>query len=162
MIMKKKYLPEKKTSIWVDQEDAFLVRLEDKKEPVIQHIRSDVKSRVRIKGEGKVSARFGDAFIDDQEKRQRRQQHERKRYFDEIIAMVRNDDYIFLFGPGKGKEELNNAFEKEHGIKAKVISIQTTDRLTENQMVEKTLGYFNSDEFKSVRRKMHHLANHAH
>ena len=162
MIMKKKYLPERKTGIWIDQENAFLIRLENEKEPIIQHIRSDVESRVRIKGEGKVSARFGNAFIDDQEKKQRRQQHERKHYFDEIIDMVRNDDYIFLFGPGKGKEELNNAFEKQHGIKAKVISIETTDRLTENQMVEKTLKYFDSEEFRAVRRKMHHLANHIH
>ena len=156
MIMKKKYLPEKKTGIWVDQEDAFLIRLEGKKEPIIQHIRSDVESRVRTKGEGKVSARFGNAFIDDQEKKQRRQRHERKRYFDEIIDIVRNDDYIFLFGPGKGKEELNNAFEKEHAIKAKVILFETTDRLTENQRLEKTLDYFNGEEFKSARRKMRH------
>ena len=152
--MKKKYLPEKRTGIWIDQNEAFLIKLEEEKAPVIQHIRSEIESRVRIKGEGKVSARFGNAFIDDQEKKQRRQQHERKRYFDEIIDMVRNDDYIFLFGPSQGKEELNNAFEKEHSIKAKIILIEPADRLTENQMLEKTLSYFNSDEFKSARRKI--------
>lgn len=119
MIMKKKYLPEKKTGIWIDQEEAFLIRLEENKEPVIQHLRSDVESRVRTRGEEKVSARFGNAFIDDQEKKQRRQRRERKRYFDDIIDLVRNDDYIFLFGPGKGKEELKNAFEKENTTKQK-------------------------------------------
>ncbi|HEX6848217.1 MAG TPA: hypothetical protein VF144_14645 [Chitinophagaceae bacterium] len=160
--MKKKYLPEKRTGIWVDQQDAFLFRLEGEKAPIIQHIRSEVESRVRIKGEEKVSARFGNTFIDDQEKKQRRQRHERKRYFDEIIDSVRNDDYLFIFGPGKGKEELNNAFEKEHNIKVKVIFLETTDRLTENQMLEKTLKYFDSEEFKSVKRKMKRSTSYVH
>lgn len=152
MFMKKKIIPEKKAGIWIDQQDAFIIRPVENNTPTIQHIRSEVESRVRIKGEGKVSARFGNAFIDDQEKKQRRQRHERKRYFDEIIDLVQNDDFIFLFGPGKGKEELNNAFEKERS--KKVIAIETTDRLTKNQMLEKTLNYFNSSDFRLAKKKM--------
>jgi len=154
--MKKKYLPEKKTGIWIDQQDAYIIRLEENKEPLIQHIRSEVESRVRIKGEEKVSARFGNTFVDDQEKKQRRQQHERNRYFEEIIDFVGNDDYIFLYGPGKGKEELNNAFEKAHGIKARVIYLETTDRLTEKQRMARVLNYFNSKEFHEARKSMRH------
>lgn len=145
--MKKKYLPEKKTGIWIDQQEAILIRLEEDKLPVIQKIRSEVESRIRTKGEGKVSARFGNAFIDDQEKKQRRQQNERRRYFDEIIKIVYDDTYLFLFGPGKGKEELKNAIEKRHDIKAKLIAIETADKLTQNQLVAKTVKYFNSKEF---------------
>jgi hypothetical protein len=156
--MKKMRLPQKKTGIWIDQEKAFLIRLEGDKEPVIKRIKSDVESRVRIKGEEKVSARFGNAFIDDQEKKQSRQRNERKRYFDEIIGKVRDDDYIFLFGPGKGKEELKNAIEKEHSMRAKVLAFETTDRLTKNQLLEKTRKYFDSDEFRdalsNMRRKL--------
>ena len=156
MLMKKKYLPEKKTGIWIDQEEAYLIRLEEDKTSVIQHIKSEVESRIRFRGEGKVSARFGNAFFDDQEKKQRRQRHERKRYFDQIIEMVRDDNYIFLFGPGRAKEELNNAFEKEHSIKAKIILTEPSDRLTQNQMIEKTLDYFNSEGFQLSKKKMLH------
>lgn len=154
--MKKKHLPGIRTSIWLDQEDAYIIRLDETKEPVIKHIRSGVESRVRTKGEEKVFAKFGHTIIDDQEKKQRRQRHERKRYFDEIIDFVRNDDYILLYGPGKGKEELNNAFENAHGIQAKVVGLETTDRLTENQRMEKTLDYFNSKEFIEARRTLRH------
>jgi len=153
--MKKKFVPQKKTGIWIDQEKAFLIRLEGDKEPIIEKIKSDVESRVRIKGEEKVFARFGNAFINDQEKKQRRQRNERKRYFDEIISRVRDDDYIFLFGPGKGKEELKNAFEKEHGMRAKVLAFETTDRLTRNQLLEKTKKYFDSDEFRDALSNLH-------
>ena len=148
--MKKMRLPQKKTGIWIDQEKAFLIRLEDDKEPVIEKIKSDVESRVRTKGEVKVYARFGNAFIGDQEKKQRRQRHERKHYFDEIISRVGDDDYLFLFGPGKGKEELKNAIEKEHSMRAKLLAFETTDRLTKNQLIEKTVKYFTSDEFRDA------------
>ena len=156
MIMKKKNLPEKKTGIWIDQDDSYIIRLEENKEPFIHHIKSDVESRVRVKGEERVSARFGNTFIDDQEKKQRRQRHERQRYFDEIIELVGNDDYIFIYGPGKGKEELKNAFEKAHGIKAKVIAMETTDQLTKNQRMAKVLDYFNSKEFHEARKNLRH------
>jgi len=33
--MKKKFVPQKKTGIWIDQEKAFLIRLEGDKEPII-------------------------------------------------------------------------------------------------------------------------------
>ena len=152
--MKKKYLPEKKTGIWIDQNEAFLIRLEGDKQPVIQKIRSAVESRVRIKGEGKVSARFGNAFIDDQEKKQRRQRNERKQYFNEIIKAVHDDDYLYLYGPGKGKEELNNAIEKIHDIKGKVIAIEAADKLTKNQLVAKTIDYFSSKEFTGAKNNL--------
>ena len=152
--MKKNYVPEIKTGIWIDQENAYIIRLEGNKEPVIQKIRSAVESRVRVKGEKKVFPRFGNDVVDDQEKKQRRQINERKRFFEEIIKLVRNDDYLFVFGPGMGKEELNNAIEKINDRKVKVIAIKAADRLTRNQMVERTIRYFHSDEFINAKNEL--------
>ena len=68
--MKKIKAPEKKAGIWIDQETAYIIRVSGETEPMLERIKSDVESRIRIRGEGKVSARFGNAFIDDQEKKQ--------------------------------------------------------------------------------------------
>jgi hypothetical protein len=152
--MKKARLPERKTGIWIDQDRAILIRLEGNKEPVIKTVKSDVESRVRIAGEEKVSARFGNTFIDDQEKKQRRQRHERKRYFDEIISLVKEDDYLFLFGPGRGKQELQKAVQKLKGVRARIMQLETTDRMTKNQMLEKTVRYFTGDEFLKAKRNL--------
>jgi len=152
--MKKIKPPEKKTGIWLDQETAYIIRVSGETEPMLERIKSDVESRIRIRGEGKVSARFGNAFIDDQEKKQRRQRHQRQRYFDIIIHELADIDYIYLFGPGKGKEELNNAIEKAHAFKGQVIAMETTDRLTKNQMIAKVIEFFNSDEFRDLKRKL--------
>ena len=151
--MKKTKPSEKKVGIWLDQEEAYIISLAEEAKLLLERIKSDVESRIRIRGEGKVSARFGNAFIDDQEKKQRRQRHQRQRYFNKIIRMISGFDYIYLFGPGKGKEELNNAIEKEHGFIGKLITIETTDRLTENQMIAKTSEFFGSDKFRDLKRK---------
>ncbi len=66
--MKKLRPPVRKAGIWLDQENAYVVQMTDGEEPVVKRIKSGVESRIRIKGEGRVSARFGHTFIDDQEK----------------------------------------------------------------------------------------------
>lgn len=149
--MKKIRPPEIKTGIWIDQENAFIIRVE-REETVMEKVKSDVESRIRIAGEGKNFTKFGETYVNDEEKKQRRQHQQRQRYFKEIIKRVEHDDFLYLFGPGKGKEELNNAIEKKHGLKPKVILMEAADRLTQNQLKEKVIGFFNSKEFKDRRR----------
>lgn len=150
----KKVRPEVKTGIWIDQETAYIIRVVGD-EPVVEKIKSGVESRVRIPGEGKNFARFGETYVNEEEKKQRRQQQQRKKYFKEVIAHILHDDFLYLFGPGKGKEELNNAIEKERAFKGKVMLIETTDRMSQNQMNEKVTGFFDSKEFRDKRRAWH-------
>lgn len=150
--MKKIKPPEKKAGIWLDQENAYIIWFKGEKETVFEKIKSAVESRVRIAGEGKVSARFGSVFIDDQEKKQKRQRNQRRVYFNEIIATVHEADYLFLFGPGKAKEELKNAMEEKKDLKGMIVAIENADKITKNQMQEKVLDYFNGEEFKTFKK----------
>jgi tRNA G10 N-methylase Trm11 len=152
--MKKVKPPEKKAGIWLDQENAYIIWFKGENETVSEKIKSDVESRIRTAGEGKVSARFGNAFIDDQEKKQRRQRNQRHHYFEEIIERAQNADYIYLFGPSKAKEELNNAIENKKVFKGKVVAIENADKISENQMQERVLDYFNGEEFKSFKKAL--------
>lgn len=138
--------------VWLDQNKAYLIFLDGKNEPELKRINSEVESRVRIPGEGKVFARFGNAFLDDQEKKQRRQQLQRRRYFDTLLKELGKTDFIFLFGPGKGKEELYNRMVKKPAFRGKVVYIETTDRLTKNQMLEKTQKFFSSKFFQKLKK----------
>ncbi|HWR32649.1 MAG TPA: hypothetical protein VN451_03955 [Chitinophagaceae bacterium] len=149
--MKKIKPPEVKTGIWIDQESAYIIWLAGE-EMFVENIKSGVESRVRIPGEGKVFARFGETYVSDEEKKQRRQQQQRKKYFKEVIAHVLHDDFLYLLGPGKAKEELNNAIEEERGFKGKVILIEAADRMSLNQMKGKVKVFFDSKEFRDKRR----------
>ena len=146
--MKKIKISEKKAGIWIDQEKAFIVRVAGLSEPVVEKIKSGVESIIRNKGEGKVSARFGNAFIDDQEKKQRRQKNQRLKYFKEIIEKIHDSDFIYLFGPSDAKHELNNEIEKTHLFKGIVAAIEPADRMTENELKKKVIHFFEDDNFR--------------
>jgi len=94
--MKKVKPPEKKAGVWLDQETAFIVHLIGDAEPVVERLKSGVESRIRIPGEVKVSARFGQSFLDDKEKKQHRQRNQREKFFKSIIKMIHDVDYIYL------------------------------------------------------------------
>ena len=152
--MKKIELPEKKAGIWLDQEKAYIIIIAGDSYPVIKKIRSGVESRIRVAGEDKAFSRFGHTIVDDQVKKQRRQGHQRHRYFNEIIESILDVNYIYLFGPSEARHELNNEIEKKHILKDRVAAIKSTDRMTQEQMVHETLNYFDSDEFRDYKKKL--------
>jgi hypothetical protein len=152
--MKKIKTAEKKAGIWLDQEKAFIIRIEGEGVPVLEKIKSGVEIRIRNPGEGKSFARFGRAFIDDQEKKQNRQVQQRRRFFKEITGLVQDADYIYLFGPGEAKEGLNNEIEKGHSVKGKVVAIEAAGRLSQNKLIEKTISFFNDDVFKKIKKEL--------
>jgi hypothetical protein len=152
--MKKIRSPEKKAGIWLDQEVAFIIRMVDEGEPVIEKVKSDVESRIRIPGEEKVSARFGQSYLDDQEKKQKRQRNQREKYFKEIIKLLSDVDYLYILGPGLAKEGLNNAIENDTSLKLKVILSEAADRLTRPQLIARVEDFFHDKLFTQLKRDL--------
>jgi lysyl-tRNA synthetase class I len=152
--MKKIKLPERKAGIWLDQEKAYIISIVGIAEPVVEKITSGVESVIRNAGERKVYARFGNAFIDDQEKKQRRQKNQRLKYFKKIIEKILDTDFIYLFGPSDAKHELNNEIEKTHTFKGLVATIESADRMTENELKKKVIHFFETDNFRAFKRNL--------
>lgn len=155
--MKKVRPPEVKAGIWLDQENAFITLIIGKEEPRLIKIKSEVESRVRIRGEGKVFARFGNAFISDEEKKQHRQQNQRKKYFKQIINPIIAADYVYLFGPGRAKSGLQNAIEKIKGFKGKISAVLPADKMVAREAEAVTTDYFNSVAFKSFKMQLRYI-----
>lgn len=152
--MKKMRLPEKKTGIWLDQETAYLIRMKEGEVPTMEKLSSDVEAHLRIPGENKVFARFGQAFLDDQEKKQRRQRTQRKHFFQEIAEKVAGDDFLYVFGPGRAKHGLQNLLEKEGRPKPVVLAVEAADRLTRNQMLSQVAHYFEEKHFAEEKKRL--------
>ena len=111
--MKKIKKHENRAGIWIDQTKAVIVHIVSDGDPIIEKIRSGVESKVRFPGETKVFARFGNAFISDQEKKQHRQKNEREKYFKKIISLLKQTDFIYVFGPSDARHELVNDIQKD-------------------------------------------------
>lgn len=155
--MKKTYKPEVCTGIWIDQEKAYLVRYDHSGEPSLEKCVSGVESQVRFAGEGKQGTRFGQAFVDDQEKKQRRQRMQRLRFFRKVADAVERDDYLFLMGPGPAHERLHKLMLERSGFVQRIAAVEPADRLTRQKLLEKVRLYFDGPEFaawKKAQRKL--------
>jgi len=154
--MKKQKLPEHKAGIWLDQETAYIVHIHGEILDKVECLISDVESRVRMAGEGKVYARFGHTFLDNQEKTQHRQTNQRKQFFKEMLSHLQGVDFVYLFGPGNAKHGLQRMIEKDHQLAGHIAGCVAADRMNKRQAVIAALAFFNGEgykEFKKERRK---------
>ena len=132
---------EKNVGIWLDNEKAYIITLVNNNERV-EKIESNVESRVRYNGEKKAYSRLGGMFINPQKKKTKRKKHQLKDYFDNILQKTRDANEIYIFGPADAKTNLRKTFQKEKNLKEKVKKVESSDKLTQNQMVARVKKVF--------------------
>jgi stalled ribosome rescue protein Dom34 len=73
--------------------------------------------------------------------RDRRFANHLNKYYDEVIAQIREADSILIFGPGEAKGELEKRLEGE-GLKKRIVGIGTADKMTERQIAARVRQRF--------------------
>jgi hypothetical protein len=63
------------------------------------------------------------------------------KYYDEVIAAIRDAESILIFGPGEAKGELKKRLEKDK-LGGHIIAVETIDKLTDRQIAAKVREYF--------------------
>jgi hypothetical protein len=63
------------------------------------------------------------------------------RYYDAIIGYIRDADSIQIFGPGEAKGELVKRL-KSKNLRKRIVSIETTDKLTDPQIAARVRQQF--------------------
>ena len=63
------------------------------------------------------------------------------RYYDAIIGYIQDAESIRIFGPGEAKGELVKRL-KDKKLRKRIVSIETTDNLTDPQIAAKVRQYF--------------------
>jgi len=126
-----------KAGIWIDHKQAFLVFV-DEDTATIEQIASEVEEHARYTSH--TSAEDGAA--DDQ--RDKRFTIYLDKYYDEIISHLRNVESILLFGPGEAKREFEKRMVRK-GQADKIIGVETSDKMTESQIIAKVKRYYHFD-----------------
>lgn len=152
--MKRIKQPVKRIGIWLNQENAFVVWLTEEGDTLLKKLSSSVESRVRIEGEVRVSARFGNAFIDDQEKKQRRQRQQREKFYKKIIDLIKEADEVFIFGPGRAKSGLRNAIEKDLSLRGSVLEVKPADKMTVKEIRSAVTDFYGLTRPRLLGRKI--------
>jgi len=130
---------EVEAGLWVDHRETVVVILSKTGEEV-KRIQSNAEKQLRRTGEPSVG-RFEYQEVPADDSRQRAYSGYLARYYDEIIAYLRDAGAILIFGPGEAKGELKKRFEKERPG-AHVVMMETADKMTERQIVAHVREHF--------------------
>ena len=123
-----------KVGIWIDHRDAFVVFVGEGSEET-ERIESGMEKHVRFSG--RATSEEGSA--DDQRDRQFAAHLDR--YYDAVIARVRDATSILLFGPGEAKGEFEKHLASK-GLAARIVGVETTDKMTDRQIAAKVRQHF--------------------
>ena len=120
--------------LWIDHRETIVVFIGDDGEET-RRIESGIEKHVRFSG----SNRPEDGSADDQ--RDRQFAEHLRRYYDEVIAHVRDAESILLFGPGEAKGELEKRLAAK-GLGGRIVGIETADKMTDHQIAAKVRRHF--------------------
>jgi hypothetical protein len=65
-----------------------------------------------------------------------------ERYYDEVIRHLTDTYELLIFGPGEAKLELKARLSRSNAHSERTIDIETTDKLTDPQIVAKVKEHF--------------------
>jgi stalled ribosome rescue protein Dom34 len=109
--------------VWIDHRKAVVVTITGAGEEM-REITSNLEKDVRYRGASKDSP---------EDQRDRRFTGHLNKYYDEVVACLRDVDSILIFGPGEAKTELEVRLEQE-AIHGHVVRSETADKMTERQI----------------------------
>jgi hypothetical protein len=129
----------------MDHSKAELIRYENGAAGFLETVLSEYGGIERIKGEGSDETLFTSNpyhMSNNEFKKNRIEENDLQAYFKSLAEKLEGFDEILLFGLGEAKKQFKNMIEQLHSFQNKSIHIETSDKLTNNQLLEFVREYF--------------------
>lgn len=127
--------------IWIDHKEAVLVAIGGEKTTVAR-IKSNAESHFRPSGGRKMGGTSVAQSVSKEQTADERRKHQLHDFYQMVIKKIQKADTVFIFGPAEAKLELVREIESIKGRHAAIAAVETTDRLTENEIVAKVKAFF--------------------
>jgi hypothetical protein len=127
--------------IWIDHRRAVVVKVEDAAVESIS-IDSDMEKRVRASGGWRGPAAYSPQDVVSEDRIDRRYHNHLLRYFEKVRGLIGDPEAVLLTGPAQAKQELKSYLASRGAVPEERIVLDTTDKLTEPQVVSMVRAYF--------------------
>lgn len=124
--------------VWIDHRKAVIARIAGRSQELTQ-VTSHMEKHVRYSGAAQEDS------AEDQ--RDRRFTGHLNKYYDEVVARIRDADSILILGPGEAKVELEERLRNQ-AFRGRIVGIETVDKMTDRQVAARVRQRF----LKSARR----------
>jgi hypothetical protein len=126
--------------LWIDHRKAVIVMVSDEGDAT-RLVESNVERHVRYSGGAGSGGSHGSREGAGEDTRERHFEGQLSKYYDEVIASIRDAEAILIFGPGEAKGELKARLERD-GLGVRVVGVETVDKMTDRQIAAKVRERF--------------------
>ena len=126
--------------LWIDHRKAVIAIVSEDGEET-KEIRSNVEKQPGRFAGVRSTTPYEPRQVPADDSREREFTGQLHRYYDEVIASIRDADSILLFGPGEATGELKKRLERDK-LGGRIVAIQTVDKMTDRQVAAKVHEYF--------------------
>jgi len=126
--------------LWIDHKRAVILTLNGRDES-LSVVESGIERHASIRGAIRsrmpYSAQYpkGDDHLDNQF------EEHLKKYYEKVLAQLRDADVVWIFGPGEAKAELKHQLELRKS-RMQIDTIESADKMTDRQIAAKIRRHF--------------------
>jgi hypothetical protein len=131
----------RKTGIWIDHRQAFLVHVEGEEVTTVR-LEAEATGRSRAGGGSRSRTPYGPQDVASEAKMDEKYGHQLRRFYDRVIDSIQDTGHIYIFGPGEAKIEFRKRIEESKELAKRLAAVETADKMTENQIVAKVKQFF--------------------
>lgn len=141
--MKNKINISKQIGVFMDHSGATLLTPDSIQEKIIS---SGIAHPIRTDGEGGDGTQLGNyRSTNNETHKHNKEQNQLHVYFKNLVEHLKPFDEILILGPTTARDEFHNYFQKEKLLHEKMIVIEKSNYLSENQLREKIINFFKSN-----------------
>lgn len=134
----------KNTGIWIDSREARIVQVVDGRQISLNQMFSGLNMRERFEGENSGKVKRGFTGFDYERQQRNRHDQSLRQFCQAVARVVGTSDYVYLLGPAQTKLILEKEL-KASNSNARILGVEACDKLSDNKLIEKVKGYFNTD-----------------
>ncbi len=125
--------------LWIDHKNAVIVSKDGQGE-IVRKVESGAQHH-EYRGPTRPKSTYSAQYSTGDDQLDKQYLLQLNKYYDQVIAQLRDTANVLIFGPGEAKVELKNRLAGNKGISPR-IQIETADRMTERQIVARVRKYF--------------------
>ena len=118
--------------LWIDHRESVIVTVTGEGEET-KRVTSNLEKHVRFSGGAQAAS--------EEDIRDNKFSGHLHKYYDKVIASIRDAESIFIFGPGEAKGELEKRLASE-GLAGRIVGIEAVDKMTDRQIAAKVRQRF--------------------
>jgi len=122
----------KEIGLWIDHKKAVIVTIIGETEEISEII-SNMEKRVRYSGAAQEAP--------GEDQRDRQYMFHLSRYYDRVIAQIRDAKSVLIMGPGEAKREFEKQLKSE-SYSGKIVGVETVDKMTDRQIAARVRQQF--------------------